>query len=87
MTIDDLADDLEVPLLRIDPAEVYDAAIIGYARYRGVTVLVYDQDQVIAQTVKHDGMSYEDAVDWHEFNTFDAWLGEGTPVFVRRVRP
>lgn len=85
MTIDELADELETPMLRMDPPEVYDAAVIGYAEYQGTVILVYDRDLVIAQMMKHDGASYEEAVEWHEFNTFDAWLGDGTPLFVRRV--
>lgn len=84
--VDDLADQLEEPLLRIDPPEVYDAAVIGYTHYKGTPVLVYDADLVIAQMMKHDGASYEEAVEWHEFNTFDAWLGDGTPIFLRRMR-
>lgn len=83
--VDDLADQLEEPLLRIDPPEVYDAAVVGHAHYKGTPVLVYDADLVIAQMMKHDGASYEEAVEWHEFNTFGAWLGDGTPIFLWRM--
>jgi hypothetical protein len=31
------------------------------------------------------GMSYEDAIEWMEFNVVNAYYGEGTPIFMRRV--
>lgn len=81
--VDDLADELDMTLLRIDPADVYDPAIIGVVERAGdVPFLVYDRHKVIRQTMEHDGMSYEEAVEWHEHNTFSAWLGDGTPAFL-----
>ena len=84
--IDELADDFEIEILRLEPADVYDPAVIGFAHdpSDAVTRLVYDCDRIIAQAVAFEGMSYEDAVEWHEFNTFGAWLGDGTPLFLSR---
>jgi hypothetical protein len=28
------------------------------------------------------GMSYEDAVEWMEFNVVGAWMGEHTPAWI-----
>ena len=28
-----------------------------------------------------DGMSYEDAIEFFEYNTIGSWMGEGTPLF------
>jgi hypothetical protein len=78
--IDELADLMGATWLRIEPADVYDPAIVGYTD----TSLVYDRDLVIAQAVEHEGMDYETAVEWHEFNTFCAYMGEHTPVFLKR---
>lgn len=94
--IDELADDLEIKhlvgddarerLLRMEPADVYDPAVIGFVHeVSGETRLVYDCDRVIAQAVAFEGMSYEDAVEWHEFNTFCAYMGPTTPIFLRRL--
>jgi len=80
-TIDRFAEENEVAVLRIEPAEVYDPAVIAIAERGGEHFLVYDRDAVIAQAVAHEGMDYETAVEWHEFNTFCAWLGSGTPAF------
>jgi len=37
---------------------------------------------VVEQAVEHEDMDYDTALEWHEFNTFCAYLGPGTPVFV-----
>ena len=29
------------------------------------------------------GMSYEEAVEWVEFNVIGGWLGDNTPMFIR----
>lgn len=79
--IDRFADEHEVALLRIDPADVYDPAVIAIAERSGSHFLVYDREKVIEQAVAHEGMDYETAVEWHEFNTFCAWLGDATPAF------
>lgn len=73
--IDAAVDELDIEVFRLEPREVYDAAVVGI-------FLVYDREAVIHQTVKADGMSYEDAVEWHEFNTFGAYLGASTPAFL-----
>jgi hypothetical protein len=79
--VDDFADESGVVLLRIEPADVYDPAIIAIAERSGSHFLVYDREKVIAQAVAHEEMDYETAIEWHEFNTFCAWLGDGTPAF------
>lgn len=85
-TIDRYAEENEVQLLRLDPAETYDPAIVGIAERCGEHFLVYDMDAVIRQMMKHDGVDYETAAEWHEFNTSGAWLGAGTPAFVTSAR-
>lgn len=84
--IDKLAESHDFPVLRLDPAEVYDPAVIAFATglggRAGQCFLVYDRELVVAQAVAHEGMDYETAVEWHEFNTFCAYAGVGTPVFL-----
>ena len=81
--VDALADEMEVKLLRLDPADVYDPAILGIVERAGnAPFLVYDRERVIRQMMEHDGVTYTDAAEWHEYNTFDAWLGDGTPAFL-----
>jgi len=67
--------------------DFFDCCVIGYAaRINFPPVLVYDEEKMIERMMfGGDGMSYEDAVDYLSFNTFGAWLGEGTPMILRRA--
>jgi hypothetical protein len=80
--IDAAVDALEIKVLRLEPASLHDDAVIGIGERRGDYFLVYDREAVIRQTMKADGMTYEDAVEWHEFNTFCGYLGHNTPAFL-----
>lgn len=83
--IDELAEK-HGAVLRMEPADVYDPAVVafgmGVGDRVGQTFLVYDRELVIEQAVEHEGMDYETAVEWHEFNTFCAYHGPQTPVFL-----
>jgi hypothetical protein len=46
-------------------------------------VLCYDYDKVIAMHVK-EGMTREEAVEYFDFNTIGAWMGDRTPVFITK---
>lgn len=60
----------------------YDDCIVGVVERFGQPPLVcYDRDKVIESHMK-DGMSYEEAEEFFEFNQIGAWLGEGTPCFI-----
>ena len=62
----------------------YEDCIIGNAERFGMEpVYCYDWDKVITQMVEF-GMTEEEAVEYYEFNMLGAWVGEGTPVFLRR---
>lgn len=61
----------------------HDDALIGVVTRFGMgEVACYDYDKVIAGLMK-DGMTEEQAVEFHEFNQIGAWMGEGTPAFLR----
>jgi len=44
---------------------------------------LYDTDTIIEKMVTKDGMNYEEAVEYFDFNIKGAWMGEGTPCFFR----
>lgn len=61
----------------------FEAALVGVARRCGQPVLaVYDYERCIDVLIAQ-GSSYEDAVDFFEFNVVGAWVGEMTPTHAR----
>lgn len=74
--------------LFLEPRAVFDAAIIGIAeRAGGLRVVAYDSDQCIAALMDAHGWDFDDAIEWFEFNTKGAYVGDGTPVFIDRLTP
>ena len=64
-------------------ADGFDDAFLGFALRCGQPTLVaYDYDRCIDVLVGR-GMSYQEAVEFFEFNVAGAWMGEHTPLFVR----
>lgn len=63
-------------------ADGFDDCIVGIGRQFTKTFVVYDYDQVIQTLVDRDGMDWDDAVEWFEFNIVGAWVGEATPCFL-----
>lgn len=58
----------------------FDDAIIGFDEVG--RRLVYDIDKVIDILIL-DGMTYDDAIKFYDFEILDAYIGEGTPIFVK----
>lgn len=67
----------------------FDDCIIGAVQRFGMgCVVCYDYDKVIRRLMKLGGRktTYEDAVEYFEFNQIGAWLGEKTPCFLKVVK-
>ena len=61
-------------------ADGFDSALVGYTT--GIdTKAVYDVGRMIKVLVD-DGMDHDEAVEYLEYNTFGAYVGEKTPVYV-----
>lgn len=66
-------------------ADGFDDAIIGVAQRFGMPpVAAYDYEQVIGKLMA-DGMDRDAAEEFFEFNIIGAWVGDTTPVFIRRL--
>ena len=65
-------------------ADGFDEAIIGVVQRMGIQAICYDQDKVI-DILMGDGMTYEEAVEYFEFNIAGAWVGESTPFFLQKM--
>ena len=64
-------------------ANGFDNALIGIGRRCSQEdVLVYDFDRAVKILVNRDNMTEEEAVEYLEFNTVGAWVGDKTPMFV-----
>jgi len=63
---------------------VFDNAIIGVAERIGDNPSVaYDYGKVISANIEM-GMTYEEAVEYFEFNQIGAYVGEQTPIFITK---
>jgi hypothetical protein len=61
----------------------FDDAIIGMAeRINLGPVVAYSVSKIIDIMVERDGMSYEEAIDFYDYNILGSWMGENTPVFI-----
>ena len=63
----------------------YDDCIVGVAYRFGETFIVYDHEAVINQLMDNDGMSYVDAIEFHDYNQAGAYVGETTPAFLHKL--
>lgn len=64
----------------------FDDCIVGVVhRACSHPFLLYDRDKVIQKLQDRDGMTIEDAVEYHEFNQACAWVGDGTPAFLEKL--
>lgn len=61
----------------------FDEAIIGMAeRINLGPVVAYDVDKMIDIMIEHDGMTYEEAIEYFDYNILGSWMGENTPIFI-----
>lgn len=66
-------------------ADGFEDAFIGIGQQYNRHFAIYDRQQCIEILMERDGMSEDDAEEYFEFNVVGAWVGHGTPVFVRRM--
>jgi hypothetical protein len=82
--IDD--DDHYEGLLLLKPREMYDKCIVGVVRRFNDRFVLYNQDCVLAamaeSMIPDGGDAWTEAVEFFEYNTIGAWVGEHTPGFL-----
>lgn len=57
-----------------------DQALVGIEEQSGVAV--YDTDGILKILMDRDGMDYQDALDYYEFNILGSYVGEMTPIYI-----
>ena len=83
MTPEEIADINPEALL----CDGFDEAIIGMAeRINLGPVVAYDVDKMLDIMVERDGMTYEEAIEYFDYNILGAWMGENTPVYIQTSR-
>jgi hypothetical protein len=81
--IDQAADEMGEPILLLDGL---DEAFIGFSqRINEPTLAVYSWEKIIDCLVANDDMSYDDAMEFADFNIRGAWVGERTPIIVMPI--
>ena len=61
----------------------FDEAIIGIAdRINLNSVVAYSVEKIIEIMVERDNMTYEEALEYYEYNILGSWVGENTPIFI-----
>ena len=61
-------------------ADGFDAAIIGIDSLS--ERVVYDKQAMVDILIDQEEMSEEDAIEFLEFNTWNAYVGEHTPIYI-----
>jgi len=80
--IDELVDELE--LEDIIMFDEFDSAIIGLFQQFNTYFVAYDREKCI-EILTVDGMTYEEANEYFEFNVIGGYLGKSTPAFLINI--
>ena len=79
MTVEDIAEINPEALL----CDGFDEAIIGMAeRINLGPVVAYDVEKMLQIMIERDGMTYEEALEFFDYNIKGAWMGDFTPIFI-----
>lgn len=61
----------------------FDEAFIGWSRRINEPLLaVYSYEGLIKVCTERDGMDYDEAIEYVDYNVIGAWVGEQTPIIV-----
>jgi hypothetical protein len=73
----------------VKTADGFEDALIGMVSRFGMEtpVALYDRRKCLQILMERDGMDYEGAVEFFDFNVIGAWVGEGTPAFADLISP
>ena len=61
----------------------FDKAIIGEEYFSGR--LVYSVERMMKVLMNRDGMSFEEALEFIEYNIIGAYLGKMTPIYISDI--
>jgi hypothetical protein len=65
----------------------FDNCIVGVGQqFTKNPVLVYDEFLMLNHLCDKEGWEVDEAWEYLCFNTFGAWMGEGTPIVIRSIK-
>jgi hypothetical protein len=84
MSIRNILNDGYEGVMLLEPAK-FDAAILGVLERCGEEPKVcYSLDKIL-KILMEDGMEYEEALEYYEYNVVGAWMGDQTPAFLNTL--
>ena len=63
-------------------ADGFDSAIIGVCGGFDSGRVAYSVPKMLEALCASDGMSYDEAMEYLEFNTIGVYVGENTPIYI-----
>lgn len=79
--LNDLFAEMDESVLLMDG---FEDAFIGFSQRINEPILaVYSKSKMLNVLMFRDGMTYDEADEYIEFNCIGAWVGEQTPIIVR----
>ena len=64
----------------------FDEACIGFSKRINEPILaVYSYLKMVDTLIERDGMDYEEATEYIDYNCLGAWIGEQTPIIVMPI--
>ena len=64
----------------------FDEACIGFSQRINEPILaVYSYLKMVDTLIERDGMDYEEATEYIDYNCLGAWIGEQTPIIVMPI--
>ena len=63
----------------------FDSAVIGVGERNNTdSMIVYDYNKMVNVLMTRDGMTYEEAEEYIDFNIVGSWIGDTTPIIVNK---
>ena len=63
-------------------ADGFEEALVGFGTRFHSPVTIYDLNKCLDILVERDGMNYDEAQEYMDFNVLGAYVGEETPIFI-----
>jgi hypothetical protein len=71
-------------LMFLEPG-YFDKAILGVVNRINTIAVCYSEAKIIKILMKEDGMDYDEAVEFYQYNILGSWVGEYTPVYLETL--